>query len=56
MEISANFAFLTQEFPHVAESAGFAEQHVYGDPRASCFPVIGVLNDTAETATTIRRA
>ncbi len=37
MEISANFAFLTQEFPHVAESAGFAEQHVYGDPRASCF-------------------
>ena len=37
MAISANFAFLTQEFPHVAESAGFAEQHVYGDPRASCF-------------------
>ena len=37
MEISANFAFLTQEFPHVAESAGFSERHVYGDPRASCF-------------------
>ena len=37
MEISANFAFLKQEFPHVAESASFAERHVYGDPRASCF-------------------
>ena len=37
MEISENFAFLTQEFPHVAESASFAERHVYGDPRASCF-------------------
>ena len=37
MEISANFAFLTQEFPHAAESASFAERHVYGDPRASCF-------------------
>lgn len=37
MEISANFAFLKQEFPHVAESASYAEQHVYGDPRASCF-------------------
>ncbi len=35
--ISANFAFLQQEFPHVAESASFAELHVYGDPRASCF-------------------
>ena len=37
MEISANFAFLTQEFPHAAESASYAERHVYGDPRASCF-------------------
>ncbi len=37
MEISANFAFLEQEFPHAAESASFAEHHVYGDPRASCF-------------------
>ena len=39
MEISANFAFLTQEFPHAAESASFAERHVFGDPRASCFHV-----------------
>ena len=37
MEISANFAFLEQEFPHAAESASYAERHVYGDPRASCF-------------------
>jgi len=37
MEISANFAFLKREFPHAAESATFAEHHVYGDPRASCF-------------------
>ena len=37
MEISANFAFLKQEFPHTAESASYAERHVYGDPRASCF-------------------
>ena len=37
MEISANFAFLQQEFPHAAESASFAERHVSGDPRASCF-------------------
>ena len=37
MEVSANFTFLTQEFPHVAESASYAEHHVYGDPRASCF-------------------
>ena len=37
MEISANFAFLKQEFPHAAESASYAEQHVNGDPRASCF-------------------
>ena len=37
MEVSENFAFLKQEFPHVAESASFAERHVFGDPRASCF-------------------
>ncbi|MYD69506.1 MAG: DUF4145 domain-containing protein [Acidobacteria bacterium] len=37
MEISANFTFLKQEFPHAAESASYAERHVYGDPRASCF-------------------
>ena len=37
MEISANFVFLKQEFPDVAESASYAERHVYGDPRASCF-------------------
>ncbi len=37
MQISANFAFLKQEFPHAAESASYAERHVYGDPRASCF-------------------
>ena len=39
MDISANFAFLEQElrFQQVAESASFAEHHVYGDPRAACF-------------------
>ena len=37
MEVSENFAFLKQEFPHAAESASFAERHVYDDPRASCF-------------------
>ncbi|MYK39059.1 MAG: DUF4145 domain-containing protein, partial [Gemmatimonadetes bacterium] len=37
MNVSANFAFLKQEFPHAAESASYAEHHVYGDPRASCF-------------------
>ena len=37
MKVSANFAFLKQEFPHAAESASYAERHVYGDPRASCF-------------------
>ena len=37
MEISENFTFLKQEFPHAAESATYAERHVYGDPRASCF-------------------
>lgn len=37
MEVSANFQFLEQEFQPVAESASYAERHVYGDPRASCF-------------------
>ncbi len=37
MKISENFKFIEQEFVHVAESASFAEHHVYGDPRASCF-------------------
>ncbi|MDA0312958.1 MAG: DEAD/DEAH box helicase family protein [Gemmatimonadetes bacterium] len=37
MEVSANFAFLKQEFFHVADSASYAERQVYGDPRASCF-------------------
>ena len=37
MQISENFAFLKQEFFHVAESASFAERQIYGDPRASCF-------------------
>ena len=37
MGVSANFTFLKQEFPHAAESASYAERHVYGDPRASCF-------------------
>ena len=37
MKLSANFEFLNQEFPFVAESASHAERHVYGDPRASCF-------------------
>ena len=37
MEVSENFAFLKQEFPHAAESASFAERHIFGDPRASCF-------------------
>ena len=37
MEVSANFAFLKQEFLHAAESASYAERHIYGDPRASCF-------------------
>ena len=37
MKISANFTFLAQEFPHAAESASYAEHHVHGDPRASCF-------------------
>lgn len=30
MEISANFAFLKQEFPQAAESASYAERHIGG--------------------------
>ena len=37
MQVSANFAFLKQEFPDAADGATYAERHVYGDPRASCF-------------------
>ena len=37
MEVSENFAFLKHELPHAAESASYAERHVYSDPRASCF-------------------
>ena len=37
MDTSANFAFLTQEFPNVAESATSTERLVYVDPRACCF-------------------
>ena len=33
MDVSANFAFLKQEFPHAAESATFAAHHVCGDPQ-----------------------
>ncbi len=37
VNISANFAFLAQEFPHAAEGATLAERSINGDPRASCF-------------------
>lgn len=37
INISANFAFLAQEFPHAAEGATLAERSINGDPRASCF-------------------
>jgi type I restriction enzyme R subunit len=37
LNISANFAFLAQEFPHAAEGATLAERSINGDPRASCF-------------------
>ncbi|MBW3565479.1 MAG: DEAD/DEAH box helicase family protein [Acidobacteria bacterium] len=37
VDVSPNFAFLAQEFFHVAESATMAERSIYGDPRASCF-------------------
>ncbi len=37
MEISPNFAFLSKDFPQIAESATFAELHALGDPRAALF-------------------
>ncbi|MBV8780933.1 MAG: DEAD/DEAH box helicase family protein, partial [Phycisphaerae bacterium] len=37
VNISANFAFLAQEFPHAAEGATLAERSVNGDPRGACF-------------------
>jgi type I restriction enzyme, R subunit len=37
INISANFAFLAQEFLHAAEGATLAERSINGDPRASCF-------------------
>src|SRR4249919_2281363 len=37
VNISGNFAFLAQEFPHAAEGATLAELSINGDPRASCF-------------------
>src|SRR4051812_9471695 len=37
LNISANFAFLAQEFPQAAEGATLAERSINGDPRASCF-------------------
>jgi type I restriction enzyme R subunit len=37
MNISTNFAFLAQEFPHAAEGATLAERSINADPRASCF-------------------
>ncbi len=37
IKISANFAFLALEFPHVAEAATLAERSINADPRASCF-------------------
>ena len=37
MDVSANFDFLKQKFPFVAESASMAEQHIHSDPRSSCF-------------------
>jgi type I restriction enzyme R subunit len=37
VNISANFAFLAQEFPHAAEGATLAERSINSDPRASCF-------------------
>lgn len=43
MEISPNFAYQQQEFPFAAESASYAERHVYGDPCASCFHALFTL-------------
>src|SRR5690242_18981730 len=37
VNISANVAFLAQEFPQTAESATLAERAINADPRASCF-------------------
>ena len=37
VNISANFAFLAQEFPPTAESATLAERSIHADPRGSCF-------------------
>ena len=54
MEISANFAFLKQEFPHAAESATFAEHHIYGDPRASCFHARHALERLGQTRLQVR--
>lgn len=33
----SNFKFLPPDFRHIAESAGQAEGHIHGDPRAACF-------------------
>ena len=38
MEVSENFAFLKQEFPHAAESASFAERHVFRRPKGVLLP------------------
>ena len=35
--ISDNFAFLQGQFPFATDAAHMAEQHVFGDPRASIF-------------------
>ena len=56
MEISANFAFLSQEFPHAAESASFAERHVYSDPRASCFRARHALEQLVKRVYKVDRA
>lgn len=37
MDVSANFAFLADQFPYAAKSASYAEFQVHRDPRASCF-------------------
>ena len=56
MKISANFAFLKQEFPHAAESASYAEHHVYGDPRASCFHARHALERLAKRVYKVEKA
>ena len=55
MEISANFAFLKQEFLHASESATYAEHHVYGDPRASCFHARHALERLGQSVSTRSR-